>query len=391
MADNLEDKFAQRRSGWQWLKEKGNLSRHMAETFSSVFKDQMEILREVDSEIRENAAGLPHYLKEAKKALKQRRYLDVAHFLNRINQDVKVVLNEGNKLKELREDHIDDFYGDYKYFDPNEQIFSKEAGLLDFFDDRQRAAKVLEKIYKNKTKKRNRDMQKLVNDAERAVNNILNRFEIMGDLRASGKISDYISELDKISQIQNKFEESFKEKYFEHIAPMVERMKGESAEVEKIQDELGGTKEEAIEVKEDGDVEEVELDERLEEPGKSKIPRPSRSEKDDDIAKKFEGQEFADEFLSEWGEDVPAPDPSKQELGGGQEPEGQAEEYVAPEQKRPEMSTKQVANASLELASNGFVKEAIKLLIEESTKLEKQGNEKVSTELLILADKIVKG
>lgn len=396
MSDKLEDKLAQRRSGWQWLKEKGNVSRHMAETFSGVFKDQMEILREVDSNIREYASGLPHYLKNAKKSLKQRRYLDVAHFLNRINQDIKPILNESNRLKELREDHIDDFYGDAEHFDPNEQYFSKEAGLLDFFDDRQRAAKILEKIYKNKLKQRHRDMQKLVNEAERTINKLMGHFETLGDHRASGEISDYIQTIDKISAEHKKFEDSFKEKYFEHIAPMVERMRGKKEEEEKIEKDLEGEEKEDLEVSEDesedeseDDSEEVETEELLE-GKKSKIPMPQELGGEGEIEQEFKRQEWPEEFMSEWGENV-VDESHKHELGGESEPEGAAEEYRAPAQDSPttKQETGEIARVSLELASDGKIAEATKLLLNQSNKLEKLGKERASTELLILADRLM--
>lgn len=221
------DKIAQRRSAWQWIKEKGNVSRQFAERFSTEFSEQMANLRIIDAEIREEVKTLKPNLKMAKKSLNNRKYLDVIHFVSEINKTIKSITDKVGILSKNRDEYLDEFYGDFEHADLfGDYLAEKTAGVFDFLlSDRARAAKILDRAYKNTVKKRHAALTTLVSRAEGLVHNALTTVSALGDYRASGDISEYIAGLDKLNRQRLGFENEYKSTYTSHVQPMVERMR----------------------------------------------------------------------------------------------------------------------------------------------------------------------
>jgi hypothetical protein len=235
-------KMAQRRDFLDWLHEKVNVPRRMAETFSTVYGDVMNTLRDVDNRIRtELAVNLSDEIKNAKKALKDRRYLDVVHFLAEFNNDIKKIAEQGKLLHQLRGEQIDDFYGDNEHFDWNRDYFKtstasvKTAGIMDIFQPvgRPMAGRILERMYHNTLRERYRNMESLINDARSTMNFIFDRLKAMGAARARGDVSNYLKHIDEIAKRRQRFETTFRQKYETDIKPMVERMRSERAAQEE--------------------------------------------------------------------------------------------------------------------------------------------------------------
>jgi len=273
---------AQRRSLTQWLGEKVNIPRHLAETFNSeVYGKQMNLLREVDDVVRDIAKKMRSDLKDMKRAMKQRKYLDVAHFVGNINDKLKEFNNELSVLNNNRSDNIDDFYGEYEYADLDRDYFGeakaaktpeqilKEAGIWDSLS-RSQAAKLLEKMYNKTLAERKRDMQKLVNNTEKMVEHTLGKLKDMGSYRSKGDISKYIAALEDIEKKRLAFESQFRNTYQQHISPMVERMrerKQEQKDLESVREQDEKTKDEIPSLDPDTvDQETVEMETRVNDP-----------------------------------------------------------------------------------------------------------------------------
>jgi hypothetical protein len=240
------EKFAQRRGFLDWLHEKVNVPRRMAETFSTIYGDVMNTLRDVDDRIRrEYAVNLRNYIKDSKKALKERRYLDIVHFLSSFDEDLKKIADQGKLLHQLRGEQIDDFYGDNMYYDWGRDYFKtasvKTAGIMDFFQPmkRQMAGRILERMYHNTLRTRHRGMEELINEAHQTANFVFDRLKHMGAARARGDVSDYLKQLDEIAKRRQRFSNLFRQKYDSEIRPMVERMREERGKMEesKVQPE----------------------------------------------------------------------------------------------------------------------------------------------------------
>lgn len=270
------DKIAQRRNLFQKFKEKVNVPRALKEKIlSESYGSQLEQLREVDDNVRDlalngtaaNSQGLKADLKDAKQALKDRRYLDVVHYVGNINNKIGLMAHKIDVLKLKRDDNIDDFYGQSESFKSDRDYFQiaeqKTAGIFDYFSDRARAARHLEKVYKNKLKKRYNDMQKLVNKTDILINSTINSLKEMGDHRASGNISDYIKASNKIEEVRKSFHAEFKTIYDTHVKDMVARMKQktdeataakaeeDAVEVERAREQARVKEEEAARVEEE--------------------------------------------------------------------------------------------------------------------------------------------
>lgn len=239
-ANTQLEKFAQRRGFLDWLHEKVNVPRRMAETFSTVYGDVMNTLRDVDDRIRrEYAVNLNDHVKGAKKALKDRRYLDIVHFLSEFNEDLKKISEQGKLLHQLRGEQIDDFYGDNLYYDWSKDYFKtasvKTAGIMDFFQPlgRPMAGRILERMYHNTLRERYRNMESLINEARSTANFVLNQLKAMGSARARGDVSEYLKHLDEIAKRRQRFENFLRQRYDADIKPMVERMREQRAQEEQ--------------------------------------------------------------------------------------------------------------------------------------------------------------
>lgn len=239
-ASRLE-KAAQRRGFLNWLHEKVNVPRHMAETFSQVYGDVMATLRDVDDRIRqEYAVDLKLQVKEANKALKERRYLDIVHFLSQFNESLKNIVDQGKLLQELRGEQIDDFYGESKFFNLDEDYFGKQAGIMDVFQNiaRPMAGNIMERMYRNTLRERYRKLESLINESRAMLNFALTQLKKMASARARGDVSDYLAQLNQIAKRRHVFENTFRQIYNSELKPMIDRMRAEHSKEQEQAEEL---------------------------------------------------------------------------------------------------------------------------------------------------------
>lgn len=241
MAQDALKSIAQRRSTWNSIKEKLNVPKNIAEYVSSEYGEQMKTIREVDKEMREIGKELNPVLKAARKSFKERRLLDVAHWVGIYNDKLRELTGLVVRLEELKGEHLDQFYTEmednsnpYRHYfnDPkaaelNQNLdMLKTAGILDVFkSDRERAAKLLEKMYASQLKKRLGDVSSLLNKAQATTDNILQQMGELDSARSSGNVSEYIKHLNKISTLHKGFENKFRQVYDEHFVPLIAKVK----------------------------------------------------------------------------------------------------------------------------------------------------------------------
>jgi len=232
-------KIAQRRNFLQWLHEKANVPRKVVEHFSSEYGKQMAQLREVDDALRFEARMLASDLGQARRALKERRYVDVAHFAGNINDDLKRMREAGSVLISFQQSQMDEFYGHQEHADVGRDYFKAEAGLSDVFHGigRMYSGHVIERMYKKQLKQRHKAIGSLVDLAEALVNQVLRTLKEMGTLRARGDVGSYITNLKNIEKRRSSFEELFKNIYQSQIAPMIQRMQEQQSKQEAVEPE----------------------------------------------------------------------------------------------------------------------------------------------------------
>lgn len=201
------------------------LARQLGETFSSTYQEEMQKLRDVDTENRTKATSLKPNLDAAKKALKDNRYLDLFHFADQINKTLLEITKRTDELSSSSRKHINEFYGGYEHYDPlKEYSFAKGAGVLDYIfgTKRERAAKALEKMYKKKLQKQKVAMDKLIKNLETIVNNTISEFKLMKVFRREGKLEEYIGSLQKIELSRKKIATELKSLYDVYIKDIIE-------------------------------------------------------------------------------------------------------------------------------------------------------------------------
>lgn len=228
------EKIAQRLGLWRELHEMFNVPRSIAEKFSGTYADQMQLLREIDDRVRLEAGTLKEDLKFAKDSLKERRYLDVAHFINKVNTTLKKITTQISALKTHQDEHIHEFYGEHEHADPEADYFAKSAGLLDFFrSDREKAARVFEKMYRKKLSEANMALNRLFRAAKFLIDWTMSAFKELGKARAGGDIEKYIEIANTLESRRNKFEEEFKKIYHANIAPIAGYLRKRKEEAEE--------------------------------------------------------------------------------------------------------------------------------------------------------------
>ncbi len=225
---NLE-KEAQRRSIRQWLSEKVAPRRKLTEWSSPEYKEQMEMLRALDTEIREDAKSLSDNISYARKSLNKRHYLDVAHFINNINTTVKDIYMKSRPLAAKRSEHEEKILTHRDFADPHANYFRTEAGIKDFFKRRyeERAKHML-------LGQQKRALTELYNQARTLITQVKDAFVALGTLRANGDVEAYLKILDELEEYRKNFEKEFKTIYDQHVEPLAakvrERAKEDAAE-----------------------------------------------------------------------------------------------------------------------------------------------------------------
>lgn len=206
------DKIAQRRSMFQWLHEKANIPRRLTETFSNEYETQMEALREADSNARNQAKTLEYWLRSERRSLNKHHYIDVVYFANQISNVVNEIIHGYDGLRELKKKHEYEIIRQREH--APEEFLGANAGIISrYFEGRAR------RLLLGEQKK---EMTRLYNESKKLIIYVLHGFKEMGSLRASGKVVEYLKEVDKLEKYLNDFNKLYSEmydKYVKHLMP----------------------------------------------------------------------------------------------------------------------------------------------------------------------------
>jgi len=237
---------AQRMSQWQKMRERLNKMTSGLKRLPAEYLDQVEKMREADSQVRNIAEReLPAAIKGAQKAFKQRRLLDVAHNAAIFNSALKRIVDILKPLNELTSEYIDEFYIDSQEADPTKDFFAqdyakaaindldmmvKEAELFDLFrSDRNRAARMIEKLYKVKVEQRNNAVKNLIDQMDQTSLKLNEALKELAVYRSKGDIAKYIeTQKSKVFGLSNRFENTFKRIYNKHLAELQTKAKEEA-------------------------------------------------------------------------------------------------------------------------------------------------------------------
>jgi hypothetical protein len=238
-------KFAQKRSILNKLREKTNLGGIAAEKFfNPEFERVMESLRQADNKIRAIASGsdiegedagpdpvsLKDLLKSAKSNINRREYMTALAFLGRFSKKMESI----SKFIEELKFNVDKVHHDFlfKDLDTEQQQYLQEmksrfasfntqlvaeAGIMDFFhnvtSDRGKALHAWEKRYPQKVKQLKKDIGNLYSKSEGMFGQLLSSLKAMATARATRKVDDYMDSANKVISNFNKYNQQFKEYY----------------------------------------------------------------------------------------------------------------------------------------------------------------------------------
>jgi len=212
----------------------GGWKRMLGENLSNSFQERMNLLRDADKEIREEAKSLKLNFKNANNSFKENRFVDVAHWVAEIDTTLQKLVSYGKNVTDVEDEALREYYTKVQdadifkdYFGKKakiETVLLKEAALSDFFN------KILgnsfEQTYWKRIKERKLGVQSLIKQTERVVNLVLTSLKKMGDARATGNIGAWVAEVAKMEKGQLAFHEHFKNIYEKHIADLAQMLRG---------------------------------------------------------------------------------------------------------------------------------------------------------------------
>lgn len=238
-----------RKGVWHKTNPFSRLKRYLSEGLISDYAEKMDLLREVDDQISTWTDDLDSLVKGAERSLKNSRLVDLALYLNQINQRLVNVETAGKKLKEVSEKALNEFEKETELGIPLDGAFSADDGLessAGFLDNWKR--QWLADKLRNKThKERNFALKNLVNFSRNTVGRVQDVLEHLAKARHTGEIGEYIQELSKISELQQKFQATFQPVFKTYLKPLVD----EVITKEQEQRELKNTVKEELDRKPD--------------------------------------------------------------------------------------------------------------------------------------------
>ncbi len=217
-------KTAQTRNIFNKIRDWTNISGKAAENFfNPQFKEVMETLREVDSNIRSIVAGksveggepgsdavsLKDLLKSSKSNLNRKEYMTAVAELGRFHKKVFEVTQQVFKLnnvvdkvhhqflfQDLGDEHKKQLEDLRQRFASQQQALVKEAGIMDFFHNiltnRGRALGFYEKRYGKQVEGLKKATEKMLGDSQKLLSNILLLLTEMASARASRNPDRYV-------------------------------------------------------------------------------------------------------------------------------------------------------------------------------------------------------
>ena len=253
------DKLAQKRKiDWvNRLREDHDFIGKHVENQSSDYANLMNILREVDENVREivvsddNGGSFKSLLKVAKSNFNRREYLNAVIYLARFHDKFDSIKLEFSKLyKDLSNAHNQFLFGDLdaeqKEFLMNrmpekfkkkekkkvkkasiEEFLTKEAGIKDWWESvstpRGAALKGWEKRMPQYVKKLRRDTEKMINKSEVMLNTMLGSLKALANARGKRQLEEYVKIAEGVTKKYDQYDVLFNDFYQEHIDKLVKQ------------------------------------------------------------------------------------------------------------------------------------------------------------------------
>lgn len=238
------DKIAQKRKFKRNLvnkiEEATNFSGKIMERFSPEFNELMDLLREVDDKVREEASDLKDLLKVAESNFNRREYITCFSYLARFHEkidNINMELSRLNKSVDLKHqkflfEDLDKEHIDYLLNKKNRYLKNKEAGLgvvkdwwHNLTSDRGRALSAWEKRFPKYAKELKSELKNLLNKSESLHNFLKISFKAMASFRAIRKIEDYVKIVSKIKDKFKDYDRLFLSVYNKQIKNLMEYQK----------------------------------------------------------------------------------------------------------------------------------------------------------------------
>ena len=248
----------------RWMSEHIAPGRWIAEQVSSDYSQQMDVLRDVHSQVEEWTKDLSNALDRAQDARKLGKPLDSIFWLGQINNRLKLVSDEKDKLQDAQNKYLEQYYQEHEESIPDDYFETGKHRIVEagVFDDlgRELTNWKFQRAHKSRLKEQDAALKGLLNLAKTVVGRTYSSLKDMSSALGNGDIAQYLHALEKVSKQQSEFESKFRAIYNEHFAAMVERIK----EKKRLEAER------AAKIKEEADKREKE---RLE--GAGLLPAPS--------------------------------------------------------------------------------------------------------------------
>lgn len=250
-------KTAQRRGILNKLKEKTNISGHIAEKyFQPELLRVMNSLRTSDNDIRSvilgksydggdpgaNPISLKSLLKSAKTNLNRREYMnavtDLGNFhkklseisksIGKLNFDVNKIhhqfLFQGLDKQPDRKEQLKDLHN--RWAQQERDFLIKQAGIGDFlvntFSRRGRALAVWEKKYPKKMAQLKEQSLNILNQSQVMFESLLESLKVLATARAERSVDAYVAEASNIVKNYQKYDNNFKTYYTGVVKPLVD-------------------------------------------------------------------------------------------------------------------------------------------------------------------------
>ncbi len=261
------EKIAQKRRLRNKLRElinvPGERVEEMLGTWSPQLKELMELLREVDDNIREQAADLKNLLKLATTNYNRREYIVTVAFLGQFRDKLEAIDQELSKLGKATDiKHHEFLFGDMdqEYVDyllnklspklegrrkprvptplsGKRAFLVSEAGLMDWWanltTERGKALGAWEKRFPKQAKELKRQVDSMLKRAQGMLSFLLDTFKSLASFRSTRSLEEYLKAADKLQQKYKNFDANFSSFYDAHIKRFVDLQK------EKATKELG--------------------------------------------------------------------------------------------------------------------------------------------------------
>lgn len=244
-----------------WLRP-SSIGRGISELLFKDYQGVMDRLRLVDEQIRAIALGrggdgqpdisVVYAIRQAKAALRDNRLIDALYYASLVDIIARNIIGRASPLVDEVKKEVYKQYARYKdpkaiqYLRNLEQAGAQKkaqeitdeiivnADLLQGLYRTIMRGDPLSRSWKAEVEKFKVPVQNVITAAEQFATLLLASFDRMGIARASGRISDWTSEIVNLSKLQPKFNEEVK-KAFEAIKPLMEHAKEEGIQEQQEQ------------------------------------------------------------------------------------------------------------------------------------------------------------